>query len=126
VHGWQNEAKRFLAALSQKAELRGSEEFTVAELFDLADTLELAVPDVSDFISQLNDAGDVCMQTCTCVFLCGVPMVQACNIAHTPHGKLPFSSLPKCLGVIMVQHCQCRYVSFSGGVSSWPHPFHDR
>ena len=53
----QNEAKRFLAALSKRAELRGSEEFTVAELFDMADTLELAVPDVSDFISQLNEAG---------------------------------------------------------------------
>ena len=54
----QNEAKRFLAALSKMAELRGSEEFTVAELFDMADTLELAVPDVSDFISQLNEAGN--------------------------------------------------------------------
>lgn len=57
----QNEAKRFLAALSKRAELRGSEEFMVAELFDLADTLELAVPDVSEFISQLNDAGALLM-----------------------------------------------------------------
>lgn len=31
----------------------------MADLFDLADTLELAVPDLSTFIEQLNDAGDI-------------------------------------------------------------------
>ena len=53
----QAEAKRFLGALARKAELQGKEEFTVSELFDVADLIELGVPDLSDFIDQLNDAG---------------------------------------------------------------------
>ena len=54
----QAEAKRFLGALSKKAELKGSEQFTIEELFDVADTVELAVPDLSNFIGQLNEAGE--------------------------------------------------------------------
>lgn len=53
----QAEAKRFLGALSKKAELKGSEQFAIEELFDVADILELNVPDLSAFIDQLNEAG---------------------------------------------------------------------
>lgn len=37
--------------------MQGSVEFGVEQLFDMADSLELAVPDLSSFIDQLNDAG---------------------------------------------------------------------
>ena len=53
----QAEAKRFLGALSKKAEMKGSELFAIEELFDIADTLELNVPDLTAFIDQLNEAG---------------------------------------------------------------------
>lgn len=55
----QAEARRFLAALGNRAKLQGSSEFAVAELFDVADSLELRVPDLSSFIEALNDAGAV-------------------------------------------------------------------
>ena len=53
----QAEAKRFLGALAKRAEMKGSELFSIEELFDMADTLELNVPDMSAFIDMLNDAG---------------------------------------------------------------------
>ena len=53
----QAEAKRFLSALSKKAELKGSEQFSIEELFDIADILELNVPDLTAFLEQLNEAG---------------------------------------------------------------------
>ena len=54
----QAEAKRFLGALSKKAELKGNEVFAIEELFDIADVLELNVPNLTTFIDQLNEAGE--------------------------------------------------------------------
>lgn len=59
---FQAEAKRFIGALSKKAEMKGSEQFSIEELFDVADTLELAVPDLSDFIGQINEAGQILLK----------------------------------------------------------------
>ena len=59
LRSWQAEAKRFLGALSKKAELKGSELFAIEELFDIADILELNVPDLTAFIDQLNEAGQL-------------------------------------------------------------------
>jgi DNA-binding MarR family transcriptional regulator len=52
----QAEARRFLSALSRRAEQSGNA-FSVHQLFDLSDHLQLKVPDMRDFIDQLNEAG---------------------------------------------------------------------
>lgn len=53
----QAEAQRFTAALQRRAAQQASSEFEVSELFDVADAIELAVPDLTAFIDQLNEAG---------------------------------------------------------------------
>ena len=53
----QGEAKRFLAALCRRAEQSGDNMFSVHQLFDLSDHLQLKVPDMREFIDQLNEAG---------------------------------------------------------------------
>ncbi len=55
----QAEARRFLSALGRRAEQAGNA-FTVHQLFDLSDHLQLKVPDMRDFIDQLNEAGMLC------------------------------------------------------------------
>ena len=55
----QAEARRFLSALSRRAEQSGNA-FSVHQLFDLSDNLQLKVPDMRDFIEQLNEAGMLC------------------------------------------------------------------
>ncbi|KAK9824829.1 hypothetical protein WJX81_003431 [Elliptochloris bilobata] len=55
----QAEAKRFLAALAKRCQLSGSAQVNVAQLYSLADDLELAVPDMLAFIADLNDAGEL-------------------------------------------------------------------
>lgn len=53
----QAEARRFLGALAKRCQLSGSALVSTAQLFALADDLELAVPNMSDLIAELNDAG---------------------------------------------------------------------
>lgn len=55
--GVQKEAKRFLGALCKRCQLAGSDLVSIAQLYALADDLDLAVPDMEAFIEQLNDAG---------------------------------------------------------------------
>ncbi|DBA93068.1 TPA: DNA replication licensing factor mcm8, variant 3 [Trebouxia sp. C0005] len=55
----QAEARRFLSALGRRAEQSGNA-FSVHQLFDLSDHLQLKVPDMRDFIDQLNEAGMLC------------------------------------------------------------------
>ena len=52
----QAEARRFLSALGRRAAQSGNS-FSVHQLFDLSDHLQLKVPDTRAFIDQLNDAG---------------------------------------------------------------------
>ena len=52
----QAEARRFLSALGRRAHQFGNA-FSVHQLFDLSDHLQLKVPDMRDFIDQLNEAG---------------------------------------------------------------------
>ena len=74
----QAEARRFLSALGRRAAQSGNS-FSVHQLFDLSDHLQLKVPDMRVFIEQLNDAGMLsCMRvkiSCTvliCWLLCFV------------------------------------------------------
>lgn len=53
----QGEAKRFLGALARRAEAEDRALFSIAELFSIADDLELNVPDTREFIESLNEAG---------------------------------------------------------------------
>lgn len=53
----QAEAARFLAALRRQGEARGNAVFQVSELYSIADSLDLAVPDMHAFIEELNYAG---------------------------------------------------------------------
>ncbi len=54
----QAEAKRFLGALARRAEvLHNDGLFPVEELYSVADTIELQVTSMHEFIQQLNDAG---------------------------------------------------------------------
>ncbi|KAL3683899.1 hypothetical protein R1sor_001921 [Riccia sorocarpa] len=53
----QKEAKRFLSSLQQRADIQQNAVFSVAELFSLADEIELKVPDVNVLIDNLNQAG---------------------------------------------------------------------
>ncbi|KAL3137863.1 DNA replication licensing factor mcm8 [Trebouxia sp. C0009 RCD-2024] len=54
----QAEARRFLSALGRRAAQSGNS-FSVHQLFDLSDHLQLKVPDMRLFIDQLNDAGEL-------------------------------------------------------------------
>lgn len=54
----QGEIKRFLAALGRRAQQSGDNTFSVHQLFDLSDHLQLKVPDMREFIDQLNEAGE--------------------------------------------------------------------
>lgn len=64
----QAEARRFLSALAKRCQVSGSALVSTAQLFSLADHLELAVPDMSGLIAELNDAGALdeawFLQTC--------------------------------------------------------------
>lgn len=53
----QAEAKRFLGALARRAQVEGRALFSVAELYEVADALELQVPNTADLITELNDMG---------------------------------------------------------------------
>ena len=55
----QKEAKRFLGALAKRCHLAGSNVITTAQLYSLADDLDLAVPDTEAFIGELNEAGEM-------------------------------------------------------------------
>lgn len=52
----QAEARRFLSALGRRAAQSGNS-FSVHQLFDLSDHLQLKVSDMRLFIDQLNEAG---------------------------------------------------------------------
>ncbi|KAL3150551.1 DNA replication licensing factor mcm8 [Trebouxia sp. C0010 RCD-2024] len=54
----QAEARRFLSALGHRAAQSGNS-FSVHQLFDLSDHLQLKVPNMRLFIDQLNDAGEL-------------------------------------------------------------------
>lgn len=56
---FQAERRRFLAALQRHCEAKGSKEVELHELFGVADSIELAVPDTREFIEKLNECGDV-------------------------------------------------------------------
>jgi DNA helicase MCM8 len=53
----QKEARRFLGALHKRCQLAGSNIMTVAQLYAIANDLDLAVPDMETFMQELNDAG---------------------------------------------------------------------
>ena len=53
----QAEAARYLAALRRQAEARGNTVFKVSDLYSSADSLDLAVPDMHEFLEELNYAG---------------------------------------------------------------------
>ncbi|CAM6118553.1 unnamed protein product [Calypogeia fissa] len=53
----QKEAKRFLNALQQRADLRQDALITTAELYSIADEIELKVKNLEAFIENLNNAG---------------------------------------------------------------------
>ncbi|CAL8468614.1 g8154 [Coccomyxa elongata] len=55
----QKEAKRFLGALAKRCQLAGSNLITTAQLYSLADDLDLAIPDTDTFIGELNEAGEL-------------------------------------------------------------------
>lgn len=57
MYAGQVEARRFLGALAKRCQLSGSTLVNTAQLFTLADDLELTIPDMSDLIAELNDAG---------------------------------------------------------------------
>ncbi|EIE22419.1 hypothetical protein COCSUDRAFT_56102 [Coccomyxa subellipsoidea C-169] len=59
----RKEARRFLGALAKRCQLAGSNLVTTAQLYSLADDLDLAVPDTGAFIGELNEAGAGCTQT---------------------------------------------------------------
>ena len=68
----QAEARRFLSALGRRAVQAGNS-FSVHQLFDLSDHLQLKVPDMRLFIDELNDAGMIfyaCIRTGFAVLLC--------------------------------------------------------
>lgn len=58
----QNEAKRFLAGLSKFAQVHQKEELSLAEIYSVADSIELQVEDIRQFIDDLNDAGWAVLQ----------------------------------------------------------------
>ena len=62
VFALQAEARRFLSALGRRAVQSGNS-FSVHQLFDLSDHLQLKVPDMRLFIDQLNDAGMFSVQS---------------------------------------------------------------
>ena len=53
----QTEGRRYLAALASRAQIRGSAQFTVAELVSISDSLDLNVPDIYAILDELNEAG---------------------------------------------------------------------
>lgn len=57
--GFQAERRRFLGALQQHCQRKGSKEVQMHELFTIADAIELNVEDTSGFVERLNDMGDV-------------------------------------------------------------------
>lgn len=64
----QAEAKRFLGALAKRCELSGSSLVSMAQLYALADNLELNVSDTAAFVADLNDAGAApCPLKCSAV-----------------------------------------------------------
>ena len=69
----QKEAKRFLGALAKRCGLAGSAVVSVAQLYALADDLELGVPDFEAFLADLNEAGALgpLQTSCTLHFICG-------------------------------------------------------
>ena len=63
----QGAAKRFLAALCRRAAQAGVNMFSVHQLFDLSDHLQLKVPDMREFIDQLNEAGEAGFACACCL-----------------------------------------------------------
>ncbi|KAH0455902.1 hypothetical protein IEQ34_015934 [Dendrobium chrysotoxum] len=53
----QKEAKRFLSALHKQSEHKQNECFSISEIYSLADSIELRVPDIDTFVDNLNSAG---------------------------------------------------------------------
>ncbi|KAJ8754157.1 hypothetical protein K2173_002056 [Erythroxylum novogranatense] len=53
----QKEAKRFLSALNKQSELQQKDTFSIAEIYSLADRIDLRVPDIDIFVDNLNSVG---------------------------------------------------------------------
>ncbi|CAG9462591.1 unnamed protein product [Pedinophyceae sp. YPF-701] len=56
------EAERFLEALCARAQQRGGSkggEFTVAELYEVGDAIDVQCTSMADFVERLNDAGEL-------------------------------------------------------------------
>nr|GMD67635.1 probable DNA helicase MCM8 isoform X1 [Ipomoea batatas] len=53
----EKEKKRFLGALNKQSELHQKDCFSISELYSLADTIGLRVPDIDTFLDTLNSAG---------------------------------------------------------------------
>ncbi|KAL2533674.1 minichromosome maintenance 8 [Abeliophyllum distichum] len=53
----QKEAKRFLSALNKQSELQQKDNFSISEIYSLADRIGLRVPDIDTFIDNLNSVG---------------------------------------------------------------------
>lgn len=80
----QKEARRFLGALAKRCQLAGSNLITTAQLYSLADDLDLAVPDTGAFISDLNEAGARSLPP-SCLgrsYFCDVSKGRACRCCH--------------------------------------------
>lgn len=58
----QAEARRFMLALRHTAQEKQDSYFSEAELCDLADHVDLGVPDIRSFIDMLNDSGELLKQ----------------------------------------------------------------
>lgn len=52
-----NEAKRFLKAFAAFANSHQKNELSMAEIYGVADGIELQIEDIQDFVEQLNEAG---------------------------------------------------------------------
>jgi len=56
---FQGERRRFLDALQRHCESKGTKELETHELYSVADCIELAVPDMREFVERLNEMGDL-------------------------------------------------------------------
>lgn len=55
--GRQSEAWRFLSALKRYTQAQGKSCVSMADIYSVADEIELQVDNIRDFVDQLNDAG---------------------------------------------------------------------
>ncbi|GMH34114.1 hypothetical protein BSKO_01948 [Bryopsis sp. KO-2023] len=57
--GKRNEAKRFLGALGKYAHMHDKDDLSMADIYSVADAIELQVEDVREFVDHLNEEGKI-------------------------------------------------------------------